>query len=158
MNQEEIFKTLRHQHRDLPGSFQPGILPLVPKELLRKNCMVEQQRSQVSEMHFDKFIILRHFSVGKRASRPRYVLVLTSPRMPCCGSKKWRWWNQWTMLRRPSQLIAGRRFPNFEIFDAKIASVLKNHHEHPTSRRKSVWRSKRPIWKTDFSVEDRLRS
>ena len=49
----------------------------------RQNCMVEQPRNQVSDVHFH--------SVGKRASRPRYVLVQTFPRKQCSGPKKWRW-------------------------------------------------------------------
>ena len=55
-----------------------------------QNCMVELPRNQVSEMHFDTFSNpSTFFSVGKRASRPRYVLVLPFPRKLCCGSKKW---------------------------------------------------------------------
>ena len=52
--------------------------------------MVEQQRNQVSEMHFDKFPDLLRFSVGKRVSRQRYVPVLAAS-------------NQWTIFRRRSQ-------------------------------------------------------
>ena len=126
-----------------PPSFAEGAYP--------QNCMVEQPRNQVSEMQFDTFPNLRHFSVGKRGSRPRCVPVQTFPQKLCCGSKKWRWSTPWTILRR-SQSIRGYRFPNFEVLDAKIASALKKIITNPTSKRKSVWRSKRPKWKTDFSV------
>ena len=86
-------------------------------------------------------LILRHFSVGKRPSRPRYVPVLTFTRKLCCGSKKCIWATQY---RKTSQSIGRHRFPNFEMVDAKIASALKNIIMNTTSRRESVWRSKRP--------------
>ena len=46
-----------------------------------QNCMDEQPRKQVSEIHFDEL----------------YVPVPTFPRKLCCGSKMWRWSNQWTI-------------------------------------------------------------
>ena len=45
----------------------------------------------------------RRFTVEKRASRPRYVLVLTFLRKLCVGSKKWKWSIRWTISRRPNQ-------------------------------------------------------
>ena len=33
--------------------------------------------------------------VGRLDSKPRYVLVHNFLRRLCCGSKKWRWLNQW---------------------------------------------------------------
>ena len=65
-----------------------------------QNCMVEQPRNQRISI---TSLILRHFSVGRRASRPRYGPVQTFPRKLCCGSKKWRGSNQWTISRRISQ-------------------------------------------------------
>ena len=37
--------------------------------------MVDLPRNQISELQFDKFLILQHFSDGRRISRPRYALV-----------------------------------------------------------------------------------
>ena len=48
-----------------------------------KNYGADEQRLQISDLHFDKF------------PRLRYVLVHNFLRKLCCGSKKWRWLIQW---------------------------------------------------------------
>ena len=54
-NLRELFNTLQYLHRDLQGSFKLGN-PLSHAEgTYPQNCMVEQPRNQVSEVHFDKF-------------------------------------------------------------------------------------------------------
>ena len=54
-----------------------------------KNCMVELPRNQVSELHFGDSLIFQLFSVGRRISRPKYVLVQVVLRMLCC---QWTIW------------------------------------------------------------------
>ena len=58
-----------------------------------KNNGVDQQRLQISELHFDKLLTPRTFSCWKK----------NQLRQQCNGSKKWRWLIQWTIwnLRVP---------------------------------------------------------
>ena len=100
-------------------------------------------------------LIFRHFSVGQRASRPRYVPVVTFLRKLCFGSKKWRWSIQWTIIRRRSH-FGGHIFPNFEMLGAKIASALKKIIMNTYFKKKvglqlQKAQNGRPIapWKTD---------
>ena len=58
---------------------------------------------------------------------------------------------------KTSRSIGGHSFPNFEMLDAKITSALKKIIWPPTSGGKSAWRGKGHEWKTNVSVEDRLR-
>ena len=64
---------------------------------LPQNYMVGQQRPQISELQFDKFpnptLVL---GVENSIQNPSRYLVLIFHRMPCCGSKKWRWLFLWT--------------------------------------------------------------
>ena len=66
----------------------------------------------------------RTSSVGTPISRLKYALTQDVLQSQCCGSKKWRWRNQWTILLT-SLSIEGRDFPEFEMLDAKIASALE---------------------------------
>ena len=67
---------------------------------------------------------------------------------------------------KTSQSIGGRRFPNFEMFDAKIASVLKKIIMNPYFKKKKVHLEEqkspngRPIspWKTDCVHDLRILS
>ena len=54
-----------------------------------------------------------------------YLLTI-SDGMLCCGSKKWRWLNQWMIffLKKKSRSFRGIQTPDFEVLDAKIASAL----------------------------------
>ena len=95
-----------------------------------QNCIVEQPKNQVSEMHFNTFPDPPHFSVGKRVLRPRYVPVQTFPRTLCCGSQKCRWSTPWTISRRHGQL-EGTDSRFFEMLHANIASALKKIITNP---------------------------
>ena len=55
----------------------------------------DQQRLQISDLHFDKFPTPATFACWKIGSRPRYVLVHNFLRKLCNGSKKWSWLIQW---------------------------------------------------------------
>ena len=127
------------------------------KELHPQNCMVEQPRKQVSEIHFDKFPDPSTFQFGKTSFKTEVCSCSNFP------TDAMLWIKEVEMVGSVDDLvtswsIGGHRFLNFEMLDAKIVSALnKNHHQPPTSRRASIWRSKRHKCKTDFSVEDRLR-
>ena len=58
-----------------------------------KNYGADQQRLQISDLHFDKFPTPATF--GRYGSRPRCVLVHNSLRKLCNGSKKWSCLIQW---------------------------------------------------------------
>ena len=138
----------QYSHLDLHGSFQVGILPLVQKELIRRIAWFNNRgiKSQICISINSQ--ILWHFSVGKRAPRPRCVPVQTFPRKLCCGSNKWRWSNQWTILRRRDRL-EGIDSEALSFFMRRLRPLWRRSSRIHTSRRKSVWRSKRPKWKTD---------
>ena len=55
----------------------------------------DQQRLQISDLHFYKFPNPATFACWKKDSKLRYVLVHNFLRKLCFGSKKWRWLNQW---------------------------------------------------------------
>ena len=59
-----------------------------------QNCMVEQPRSQVSEMNFVEFLNPSTFQSWKTSFKPRCVLVHNFVRKLCCGSKKWRFYGR----------------------------------------------------------------
>ena len=121
-----------------------------------QNCMVEQPRNQVSEMHFDKFLNPSTFQCWKTSFDTEVCA--------CCNFRTedaMLWIKEVEMVEpvdglETSQSIRGRRFPNFEIHDAKIASALKrDHHELPFEEESQSGGAKgpngRPIspWKTD---------
>ena len=66
-----------------------------------KNFGADQQRLQISDLHFDKFPTPATFAccnlclLEDKGSRPRYVLVHNFLRKQCNGSKKWSWLIQW---------------------------------------------------------------
>ena len=51
--------------------------------------------------------------------------------------------------------IRGIRMPDFEVFDAKIASALNSIIQNTASRKRSVWRNRKLKKKTASSEEDR---
>ena len=63
----------------------------IPVEFLQ-NSMVGQQRQQISELQFDKFLKPQTFLVWK-IHKPLPVLIFH--RKQCYGSKKWRWLIHW---------------------------------------------------------------
>ena len=109
-------------------NLEPSLL--VQMELIRKIAWLNSRgiKSQTC-MSITSLILLRS-SVGKRVSRPRYVPVQAFLRTPCCGSKHWRWSNQWTTSGRRSQL-EGTSSRFFDMLAANIASALKKIMTNP---------------------------
>ena len=87
-----------------------------------RNCMVEQPSNKSQKCIPVNSQILRHFSVGKRVSRQKYVPIRTFPEKLCEGSKKWRRSIRWTVLRRCNRL--------------KIASTLEKIIMNPYLKKK----------------------
>ena len=60
-----------------------------------KNYGADQQRLQISDLHFDKFPTPATFACWKIRFKPRYVFVYNFLRKRCNGSRKWSWLIQW---------------------------------------------------------------
>ena len=69
-----------------------------------EDCGADQQRLQISDLHFDKLPNPAKFACWKIKFKTE-VCTHNFLRKPCCGSKKWRWLNQWMIsnLRVPSE-------------------------------------------------------
>ena len=120
MNERETFKALQYPHRDLPGHFPHGILPLVLKELIRKIVWLNNP-----------------------GSRSRKCISINSPNpstLQCwktsfktevcsCSGSPSEYHNvemdDSVVDLMSLQSIRRHRFPNFEMLDTKIASSLK---------------------------------
>ena len=62
-----------------------------------KNYGADQQRLQISDVHFDKFLTPATFACWKIRFKTRFVFVHNFLRKQCSGSKKWSWLIQWTI-------------------------------------------------------------
>ena len=121
---------------------------------LPQNYMVGQQRQQTSELQFDKFPDPQSFLVWK---------VRFKTRVTTCSdflSDALLWIKDVEMVDsldelKSSRSVAGKSFPNFEMLDAKIASVLNKIIHNSQIRRRSAWRSRKPKKRTGFYEEDR---
>ena len=56
---------------------------------------------------------------------------------------------------KSSLSVRGIRMPDFEVLDARIASALIRIIDDTNSRKRSVWRTKKPKKRTDSVEEDR---
>ena len=132
---KETLRIVQYRHQDLSGSFELGILPLTQNEFIfkvvRLNCPGIKFQTCISI----NSLTLLDSSVGRRSSRPKYALVQGISLTRCCGSKKKRWPNQWTISRRRSQL-EGLCSRIFEVLDAKTASALKRIISKPFFNRR----------------------
>ena len=78
MKQIRTLKPLQFLHQDLPEMFQLGLLPLLQKELTRKIVWLNNRGIRVSKCISQNLLQVEHFSVGRRASNQKYVLVLVT--------------------------------------------------------------------------------
>ena len=96
-----------------------------------KNYGADQQRLQISDLHFDKFPTPATFACWKIRFKTEVCSCSQILRKLCKGSKKWRWLIQWMIknLRHQQEVIS---MPNFEVLDARIASALNKiiHNSH----------------------------
>ena len=109
-----------------------------------QNCTVEQPRTQVSETHFDKFPDPWTLQCWKTTFTTEVCSCCnfhTEAIYIYCGSRKCIWATQ---CRKTSQSIGGHRFPNFEMLMRRLRPPWRRSSWTTTSRRESVWRSKRP--------------
>ena len=104
-----------------------------------KNYGADQQRLQISDLHFDKFPTPATFACWKIRFKTEVCTLFTNfLRKQCSGSRKWSWLIHWIELRSSSS-TRGISMPNFEVFDARIASALnKIIHNSQFNRRISL--------------------
>ena len=128
---ERTLRILQFHHRDLQGSFQPGILPFKWRELIRKIVWLSSRGIKSQKCISINSIIFQHFSVGKRVWRPRYVPVQAfllgrngvDPRR-ADGRFSGRSWDVAVHWRAQFS-------QNLEMVDAKIASAVKKIITNP---------------------------
>ena len=127
---------------------------LTPVEL-PQNYMVGQQIQQVSELQFDNFPNPQSFSVWKIRFKNQATACSDFP------SERMSWIKEMEMVESfdecvSSRSTAGKKIPNFEMLDAKIASALnKIIQNYSSSRRRSVSMNRTPRRRTGFYEEDR---
>ena len=94
----------------------------IPVEI-PQNSMVGQQRQQISELQFDKFLTPASFLCWKIRFKHQVTTCSDFP------SGTMLWINEVEMVDsldelKSSRSVAGKNFPNLEMLDAKIASAL----------------------------------
>ena len=125
------------------------------EEDFSKNCGADQQRLQISDLHFDKFSTSATFACGKIIFK---TVVCTCSQFPMEALL----WIKEVELDfsvddlKSSCSFRGIQTPDFEVLDAKIASALNRIiHNTPFKRKvslaeqKSPKRGPFPSWKTD---------
>ena len=96
-----------------------------------KNYGADQQRLQISDLHFDKFTTPATFACWKKRFKTE---VCTCSQFP---TEAMHWIKEVEMVDSVDDLmssssIRGIQMPNFEVFDARIASALNRiiHNSH----------------------------
>ena len=120
-----------------------------------KNCGADQQRLQISDLHFDKFPTPATFACWKiRFKTEGYVLVHNFLRKLCNGSKKWSWLIQWRNWDLRDLLVVFQ----CRILKYSMRGLLQHWTKSSiilTSKEESLWRNKRPRSRTVSFVEGR---
>ena len=120
-----------------------------------KNYGADQQRLQISDLHFDKFPTPATFACWKIRFKTEVCTCSQFLRKQCNGSKKWSWliqWMNWDLRHLPV------------VFQCRILKYLmRGLLQHwtkssilPISKEESVWRNKRPRSRTVSFAADRL--
>ena len=120
-----------------------------------KNYGADQQRLQISDLHFYKFTTPETFACWKIRFKTE---VCTCSLFP---TEAMQWIKEVEMVDsvdgfKFSFSVRGIRMPDFEVLDARIASAMnrKFHNSH-FKKEGSVWRNKRPKKRTVPFAEDR---
>ena len=121
---------------------------------LPQNCMVGQQRQQISELQFDKFPNPQSCLVWKIRFKNQVTTCSDFPSDAVLWIKEVEMVDSLDELKS-SRSVSGKDFPNFEMLDAKIASALNKIIRIHSSRRRSASRSRKPKKRTGFFEEYR---
>ena len=113
-----------------------------------KNYGADQQRLQISDLHFDKFPTPATFACWKISFKTE---VCTCSQFP---TEAMQWIKEVELVDSVDELISsssirGISMPNFEVLDARIASALNK-------KKNQSWRNKRPKKRTVSFAADRL--
>ena len=123
----------KHQFRirDASQDRQPEIHSSLVREDFSKNYGADQQRLQISDRHFDKFLTPATFACWKLRFKTE---VCTCSQFP---TEAMLWIKEVEMVDSVDDLkssfsVRGIRMPDFEVLDAKIASPLNRiiHNSH----------------------------
>ena len=122
--------------RDASQDRQPEIHSTLVREDFSKNYGADQQRLQISDLHFDKFSTPATFACWKIRFKTE---VCTCSQFP---TEAMLWIKEVEMADSVDDLksscsVRGIQMPNFEVFDAKIASAL-NRIIHNTQFKRKV--------------------
>ena len=120
-----------------------------------KNYGADQQRLQISDLHFDKFPTPATFACWKTRFKTE---VCTCSQYP---TEATHWIKEMEMVDSvdewgSSSSTRGISMPNFEVLDARIALALKKSSKIHSSKGESVWRNKRSRSRTVSFAADRL--
>ena len=118
-----------------------------------KNYGADQQRLQISDLHFDKFPTPATFACWKIRFKTE---VCTCSQFP---TEAMQWIKEVEMVESVDDLksscsVRGIRMPNFEVLDAKIASAL-NRIIHNTRFKKKVSLEEQKAQKEDRFLRGR---
>ena len=108
-----------------------------------ENYGADQQRLQISDLHFDKFPTPANVCLLEDKVQDRGMYLFTFSRKQCNGSKKWSWLIRWMNWDLRHLLV---------VFQCRILKYLmRGLLQHwtksgiiPISKEESVWRNKRP--------------
>ena len=115
----------------------------------------DQQRLQISDLHFDKFPTPATFACWK--IRFKSEVCICSQFL----TEAMQWIKEVEMVDSVDELrfsssIRGISMPNFEVFDARIASAPKNHPYFPFQKENQSGGTKKPRKRTVSFEVDRL--
>ena len=120
-----------------------------------KNYGADQQRLQISDLHFDKFPTPATFACWKIRLKTEVCTCSQFPTEAMQRIKEVEMVDSVDDLKSSSS-TRGIQMPNFEVLDAKIASALNKIIHNSSSKEETVWRNKRPRSRTVSFAEDRL--
>ena len=115
-----------------------------PKEgRLSKVYEADQQRLQISDLHFDQFYTPTTFACWKIRFQ---TAVCTCSQFL---AEAMLWIKEVEMVEsmddfKSSRSLTGTHEPNFELLDARIASALNKIIQNTRFKKRSVWRNKKP--------------
>ena len=121
-----------------------------------KNCVADQQRLQISDPHFDKFLEPATFALWKTRFKTEVCICSQF------STEAMLWTRGVESVESVDDLksscsIRGLRTPDFEVLDARIASALKRiFHNTRFKEKVSLEEQKSPKKRTVFTEEDRL--
>ena len=148
--------------RDASLNRQPKIQSSSVEETSSNNFGADQQRLQISDLHFDKIPTPDTFACWKIGFKTEVCTCSQFPTEAMQWSKEVEMVDSVDELRSSSS-TRGISMPNFEVLDARIASTLNNiiHNSH-FKRKISLEEQEAPeagpflSWQTDCLLDLRL--